>query len=357
MNKFNQILKTFTNYQLSWNSFIFMLFLILPAYSFSQQVPRYSQYIMNEFIINPAVAGVDGLTTFNLTARKEWVGFGDGLPTPETYSITVQTRLLKRRIAVKSSTNGNKLLKSRDGRIGIGGGIFADFNGAMQRKGISVSYAYFIPMRENQLSFGLTTSITQLQLNSKYLNFKNNDSEVMLGLANSAIWIPDFAAGVNFSGRKFHTGFSVVQLLESSIIFGNSTVNLQSANIHFRRNYFISGAYRNQFPSHTEWEYEPSVLIKMNDPVKITSTYSGAMVQADIMLRFIYNQKVWFGAAFRTSHEYVALGGLRYKMLYFTYSFDYGNNGITQYSYGSHEISISAKFGESSRRTLWEDRY
>jgi type IX secretion system PorP/SprF family membrane protein len=312
---------------------------------------------MNEFIVNPAVAGVDGLTTIDLTARKEWIGLGKGIPTPETYSITAQTRFMKRRTSVKSSRGGNKLLKKRDGRIGIGGAVFADNNGAMQRKGISMSYAYHIPINENQLSFGLSTSITQLQLNSKYLNFKTNDNEVMRGLVNGSIWIPDFAAGINFTGRRFHVGFSAVQLLESSVVFGNSELKLQSSNIHFRRNYFITAAYRNQFASNTDWEYEPSVLVKMNDPVKITDTYTGAMVQADLMLRFIYDQKVWFGAAYRTSNEFVALAGVRVKMLYFTYSFDYGTNDMIRYSYGSHEISLALKFGDSSRRTLWEERY
>jgi len=312
---------------------------------------------MNEFLINPAVAGVDGLTTYNIAARKEWINLGKGIPTPETYSFTAQTRILKRRTSVVRKSSGNKLAKRRNGRVGIGGSLFADYNGIMQRKGISTSYAYHIPIRANQLSFGITTSITQLQINNAYLDFKNNDNEAMLGFANSVVWIPDFAAGVNYTGRKFHVGFAAVQLLESSVYFGNSAIDLQSANIHFRRNYFITSAYRSEFNSNTDWEYEPSVLIKMNDPVKFTKTYTQPMVQADIMLRFIHNQKIWFGAAYRTSMEYIVLGVIKIKSLYFTYSFDYGNNGVTRYSYGSHEISIAAKFGDISRRKLWEERY
>jgi len=41
---------------------------------FAQQVPMYSQYIMNGFLINPSFAGRDGYTTVNLTVREQWVG-------------------------------------------------------------------------------------------------------------------------------------------------------------------------------------------------------------------------------------------------------------------------------------------
>ena len=45
----------------------------------AQQVPMYSQYIMNGFLINPSFAGRDGYTTVNLTVREQWVGM-DGAP-------------------------------------------------------------------------------------------------------------------------------------------------------------------------------------------------------------------------------------------------------------------------------------
>jgi type IX secretion system PorP/SprF family membrane protein len=326
-------------------------------YTTGQQVPRYSQYIMNEFIVNPAVAGLDGRTTVTLTGRKEWLGFGNGVPTPQSYSASFQTRFLIRRLSVKSRNSGNKLFRSTKGRVGIGATLINDYNGALQRLGFGLTYAYHIRINESQLSFGITASITQLQLRSKYLDFKDNTNETMLALANSSIWIPDFAVGINYIYRRFHVGFSGAQLLESSIIFGNSGLNLGAANIHFRRNYFLIGAYLGEFPSNPKWEYEPSTMVKMNDPVNFNSNFIGPKVQADMMVRLIYDHNYWFGGGYRTGNEFIVLGGLKWNKLHLTYSFDYGNNGITRYSYGSHEISISAKFGEEARRFLWKERY
>ncbi len=72
---------------------LFTLFLMGMAIGNSQQLPLYSQYMMNKFLLNPAIAGSDGYTSVNLTAREQWVGFSNA---PRTHAISAQTRILKR---------------------------------------------------------------------------------------------------------------------------------------------------------------------------------------------------------------------------------------------------------------------
>jgi type IX secretion system PorP/SprF family membrane protein len=315
----------------------------------AQQVPRYSQFIMNEFLINPAVAGVDGMTLTNLTGRMEWVGFSGG--TPKTYSFNVQTRLLKRRNDVLSRKTGNKFIKSRKGRVGIGGGFINDYNGAFQRIGFSGTYAYHVTFNNSQLSFGLTGSIIQLNIRPKYVEFKEEDDR-MKGLTDGSIWIPDFAAGINYMTPHFHIGFSSVQLTESHLSFGNTEIQLNSTEINYNRNYFLLLSYINYLNTNKDWEFETSSIVKSNDKIK-----AGIKAQADILLRFIYEKSYWFGAGYRTSNDLIILTGLRYNQLYATYSFDYGTNAMSKNSYGSHEISLTLKFGESTRRFNWLERY
>ena len=50
----------------------------------SQQVPLYSQYMLNGFLLNPAAAGSEGYTAVNLTAREQWIGLQNG---PGTYAL------------------------------------------------------------------------------------------------------------------------------------------------------------------------------------------------------------------------------------------------------------------------------
>ena len=64
----------------------------------AQQLPIYSQYLYNKFLINPAHAGSDGYTSINLTAREQWVGYSGA---PRTYSLSWQTRFLKKSYHLK----------------------------------------------------------------------------------------------------------------------------------------------------------------------------------------------------------------------------------------------------------------
>lgn len=103
----------------------------------AQQVPMYSQYIMNGFLINPSFAGRDGYSTVNLTVREQWVGLDQA---PGTFAASFQTRLLKNSYISKSTLVRKKPTKpTKGGNVGLGGYIFNDNNGIMRPNGIAGS--------------------------------------------------------------------------------------------------------------------------------------------------------------------------------------------------------------------------
>lgn len=328
-----------------------LLYALAPCVPYAQQVPRYSNYIMNEFMINPAVAGVDGMTIANLTGRAEWVGFGNDIPTPQTYSFNFQTRLLKRRKDVKTTNSGNRLISNRDGRTGLGVALINDYNGAFERAGFSATYAYHIFLNRAQMSFGLTGSLMQMKIREKYVEFKNPDDQ-MSRLTNGSIWIPDFAVGFNYITRKFHVGYAVEQLFESRLAFSNASMQLSSSKVGYNRIHTLLTSFHNEFKNNPDWEYETTCLVKSNDKVG-----KGLKAQADALLRFVYKKSYWFGAGYRTSNDAILLLGFKHNNIYFTYAFDYGSNEMARNSFGSHEISLSLKYGTSLRRFPWEERY
>ena len=108
--------------------------------SFSQQLPLYSQYLYNKFLINPAHAGSDGYTSYNITAREQWIGYSGA---PRTYSLSCQTRILKKTYRINQNIFSKTVYRSRTtGRVGFGGYIFSDRNGLVQRTGFQPSYTY-----------------------------------------------------------------------------------------------------------------------------------------------------------------------------------------------------------------------
>ena len=132
---------------------ILLLTVGLPGKLMAQQLPLYSQYVLNAFMVNPAVAGHDGYTSFNTTARQQWLGFSEA---PRTYSASWQTRVLRRsyKIINRPVKSDNRLKASTKGRVGLGAYLINDVNANVARTGFSFSYAYHIFLGRQQLSFG-----------------------------------------------------------------------------------------------------------------------------------------------------------------------------------------------------------
>jgi type IX secretion system PorP/SprF family membrane protein len=306
--------------------------------TFAQQIPVYSQYILSEFLINPAVAGIDGMTTINLSGRKQWAGLQY---TPETYSASISTRILKSPFSLKE----NKYRPGSKGRVGLGAAFISDKSGAIQRTNFKFTYAYHIFIQNYQLSFGLEGYVMQFKIDESLIDFQNPDHPDIEALIGKSAYVPDAGAGINFSTRDANVGLAVTNVLQSPIKFGD--INVSTDELKHIRNYTVYGIYRMQMKNRN-WDFEPSFILRANE--KLSGT-------ADISTRFIFLKEYWAGLSLRTSGELIFLAGLKIKRVYLGYSFDYGFNQLSKLSYGSHEIAIAIKFGDSLRRYRWLERY
>jgi type IX secretion system PorP/SprF family membrane protein len=293
---------------------------------------------MNEFILNPSVAGIDGMTTINLTGRKQWLGLQN---TPETYSLSISTRILKSPFSVSKS----RLRKGSEGRVGLGAAFMNDKNGAINRTNFQITYAYHIFIQNYQLSLGLNVTGTQFNIDNELVEFRTPDAPEIESMLGMSAFIPDAGVGVNFSTPKSHLGLSANNLLESAIKFGD--MDLDTKELQHIRQYNLYGFYRTLLPNR-KWTMEPSILLRGNEQWNLS---------ADISARFIYQKEYWAGLSVRTSGEFVLLLGVKMNRFYIGYSFDYGLNRLSFRSYGSHEIVLALKLGDSIRRYRWLERY
>lgn len=309
------------------------LTLLLTFYSLltsAQQMPRFSQYYFNEFLINPAVAGYDGRSIINLTARKQWVGFSEN--TPQTALFSAQTRLLKKTYSIRNKKNGNSVFRSRTrGKVGLGAIVYCDQNGAVHRTGIQATYAYHIFVQNTQLSFGLTGNMFQYRISKEDARLKDPDIDPLNGVIGKSTLVPDASFGVNYVTPKWHVGLSIAQLFQSNLKIGNYAEFQTTNDLRLRRHYFVLADYRFKLGAQTKWEIEPSTIMNFNERLQF---------QGDYTLKAYYDRKYWLGVSARTTSDLILLGGMRYKNYYIGYSFDYGFNGISQYAHGSHEITI-----------------
>jgi len=306
---------------------------------FTQQLPLYSQYMMNKFLLNPAVAGSEGYTSFNITAREQWIGFKDS---PKTHALSAQTRILRNSFVSRSSSIRRRgRSSSRSGKVGLGGYIFHDKTGLVSRTGLQLTYAYHIIIRKGQLSFGLSATTYQFKVDREKLRLYEQDDDLVNNFSNSII-IPDSDVGVYYSNPRMYFGLSASQLFQSSLKFGKQGYE----NYKLKRHYYFMGAY--------DFDVSDYLILEPNILVKATEVWT---FQMDLGAKLFFFENYWAGLTYRTGGAMILMGGLKVDKFYFGYAFDYSFSSIMKHSFGTHEFMIAMKLGDSARRYRWLIRY
>lgn len=287
------------------------------------------------------MAGFDGYTSVNTTARQQWVGFGDS---PQTISASFQTRLLQRSYRIVNNPvrrTDNMLLPSTKGRVGLGAYLINDANGNVARTGVQFTYAYHLIFNNHQLSFGLAAKAFQFRIAQDNLTFgKDLDPLSTTGIIGVG-YLPDVDVGIYFTNTNYYAGFSASNLFQSVLKIGGATNNYQ-----ILRHYWLMGGYK--FRINTVLELEPHMLFKTTEQL---------LPQFDLGVKAYFNEDYWGGFTYRTDGSLIFLFGVRMDGLFLGYSMDYSLSPIQRFSYGSHELSLSYKFGDNARRYRWLRRY
>jgi type IX secretion system PorP/SprF family membrane protein len=327
------------------NMLVLAVICILHIAASAQQVPMYSQYIMNGFLINPSFAGRDGYTTVNLTVREQWVGLEGS---PSTYAASFQTRILKNSYISKTTSVRKKLIKpTKGGNVGLGGYIFSDNNGIMRRTGFQAVYAYHISMGKtggypNDLAFGLSLSAYQFAINTNGLIYDPDDP--LLNNYDRSVFIPDFNFGASYTTTRYFAGFAMTSIFRGSLLFADTTDTKRNELGH----YFLTGGIK--FTLAPDWTIEPSAFIKSSDMFFKS-------LQMDLTARVYYKEDYWAGLSWRTNDALILMMGLKYDRFHIGYAVDFTLTDIRKQSFGSHELTLVVKFGESARRYRWLNAY
>ena len=272
----------------------------------AQQIPLTSQYMFNDYLLNPAIAGSKDYTQFSLSARAQWTGL-DGAP--QTQFFSAQTKI------------GDKM--------GLGGFVYNDETGPIRETGFQLSYAYHLTVSDNsKLSFSLGGMFASHYISKARLRPEEGGDEALNNLKiNSSVG--DINFGILYYTEKYKVGISSPQILQSKLYSGIEPDENQS---NLARHYNLYGEYK--FDINDDIAVVPSTLVKY---------VQGAPIQADINVRGIYKQNYWIGVSYRYNNAVSAMLGLSYRNLSFGYAYDYTLTDMNSYSTGGHEIFLSLK--------------
>ncbi len=294
---------------------LIVILVCLAALTKAQQLPMYSQYLTNDFILNPAIAGSKPYFPIQINSRTQWSSLG---------TIAPKTNTLSYHMPVAYNA------------IGLGSIVMQDETGPYSQIGITLSFAYHIQLDEDditRLSLGLSGLMTQHTLNQDDLTFHNPDPEFQ---GSYSKMVPDASFGAYLYSKNFSLSASAHQLFEST--FKESVQDIFGDNSQVRH-YFAHASYR--IDIHSDLAIEPSLLVKSTE---VSPT------QLDVNARVIIDNNYWAGLSLRSSESLVVLTGLNMGSLFLSYSYDYGISSLSSVASGSHEISLGFNINDKQKR-------
>ena len=281
------------------------LTLLLSSMVHAQQEAQYSLFFMNDYAINPAVAGMREKMELRSLNRYQWEGITDA---PRTYTLSFTAPL-------------------SGGSMGAGVYLFTDIVGPTRRIGAQGSYAYRIPLSSDmQLGFGLSVGVLQYALDADKIKLAEGDDPA-LGNYTSSVNVIDAKIGVHLQGENFHVGLSIPQLSQSNLnIYPSSGAGSSSLVSHF----LLNGGYT--YEINDDFKVEPNVMLKLVTP---------APIKIDAMVRGYYKDIVWLGGGFRNSDAFTGMIGVKWNnKIHIAYAHDFTTTDVSKYSTGTHEIML-----------------
>ena len=307
----------------------------------AQQLPQISQYLRNQYMINPGAAGVYDFTDVTLGGRLQWAGLADAPKTSYLAASAPLSTFTKRgrsryNPGLRNSSGVAKNPEINTGKLkhAVGLQAIADQFGAFRKINVSGTYAIHIPVLDNyNLSFGTNVGIvsnTFLQdravvadasLDNTYSTFVSNNGNV-----NTL----NVGAGLYFYSNELFFGVAADQLTQDLVTFGSGTANFDP-RMHFN----LTGGYK--FHIGENYSITPAFLMKYILPVNPTIEGS---------VQFEYKEWIWAAVSYRHKDALVGMVGMnlsnRFKI---GYSFDYTLSDINYYASSGHELILGIMLG------------
>ncbi|GAB4422592.1 MAG: hypothetical protein OHK0039_38750 [Bacteroidia bacterium] len=305
---------------------LLLLFVLPMSGLLAQQEPIYTQYRINAFVINPAVAGTQEVQEFRMNLRSQW------------------TRMPGEPRTMYASYQGPV-----DEKSSFGAALFHDEAGPSVRNGLQLAYAFRAPaglpgkIGQNYLSLGMAGKLVQYRFRAEQVYFENPDDAAIYEAAEGAL-VGDVALGLYFYNDKLWMGISAPNLIQSTM---GTLPDAYSRSLLSRlyRHYFAGMGYRFDYGT---FAIEPGVMVRK---------VGGAPYQIEGTVKFfLADDHFVLGMSYRTDWLGTFLVGLKSDRMQVYYATDlmlkFGYQGSV---FGAtHELTLGIDIGDNM---LQRNRY
>jgi type IX secretion system PorP/SprF family membrane protein len=320
---------------------------------YAQQKPHYTQYVINPYIINPAITGIDNYTDVKLAVRDQWSGL-DGAP--KTMYLTVQGPIGKNDYRTSSTSfdvpgenpRGKaywETYTAAEPHHGVGMSIINDRTGSYNFFSASASYAYHLGLSpRTNLAGGFSAGITQVSIDRSKHDFTGTgdpfDPATGASLAGQLNKIrPTAAFGLWLYSRDYFVGFAAQQIVPTTLNFIDDNAAILEQG-KFVPHLFLTAGYR--FLLSDDVNAIPSIM------VKYIKGSSKNQFQPEANIKLQYRDLLWVGGSYRYQDGYAGMLGLNVSNTFnVSYSYDKmnANHLLSSFHNGTHELVLGFLLG------------
>lgn len=311
--------------------------LLLPGTfkSQAQSRPQTTQYVLNYFMSNPAMTGLENYADIRIGHRRQWSGI-NGAPTTTWVTANLPLGYTVDQAPPTSLPEEDDReeffkLVPVERHHGIGLVAYQDRIGPYVSNCFDFSYAWHLPLSDQlALSAGLSAGLTQLRYDPSKNIYPDQPIDPAVLSEFGTKTSPDLNAGVMLYSARFFAGASVQQIIPSKFI------NTQNSLSTYTKEYILSGGY--------------NFMIDEGEDIKLLLS---GLVRSDfanpsswnINAKCTFSDTWWIGSSYRYQDAVSGMVGLHVARNFnIAYAYDYILSPLRQFSNGSHEIMLAFQF-------------
>lgn len=323
--------------------------------SVAQQRPHYTQYILNNYILNPAISGIENYVDVKLSMRNQWVGI-PGAPT--TFYATIHGPIGKSDFKSNATSFDMKGVNPRGRQYweeytaspphhGIGLTMMNYRTGYINRFTTYGTYAYHLGIGDKTtLAAGFGAGISGTNIDRSKIELANPiDPAIGSSGADLSTISPELNAGLWLYGAQYFAGISAHQIIPTKVALKDSALYGSTLVPHL----FATAGYR-MFMTE-DWTVLPSVM---------TRYVQSMPLYVDFNIKFQYQDRLWLGGSYRLQEGYAFMAGVNISQTFnISYSYDINNASylIGPMQKGTHEIVLgfllNNGYGDMCPRNVW----
>lgn len=281
---------------------------MISSVAYAQQPTQFSQFQLTQLYFNPAVAGADGVTRFQLIHRVQYQGYQatsdpGGAPSTQLFSASTAFK-----------------------NLGVGFTAYNDKIGALSNQSFQLSAAYRFALDNATLAVGASAGLYRESLNFNLLR-PDQPGDPLIGSGVVAESQPDVNLGLRYEAAGYYVGLSANHLVPSKYRFGTDL-----GNSPLKPTYYLNGGLTLEIGYLLE--VQPFALIKTD--LASFSAEGGAMAT--------YNKRYWAGLSYRSQDAVALMAGVNMlsdQSLRLSGAFDFVVGGTSVKSPSSYEVLLS----------------